>query len=235
VSRRRGRLARLLRRALLIALAAPVLWALAYRWADPPATALIVAERLRLGAVAQDWRPLGTISPHLARAVMAAEDARFCDHWGFDLTEIRRALAEAEAGGRRRGASTITQQTAKNVFLWPAADWTRKALEAGFAVLIEALWGKRRIMEVYLNVAEMGPGVFGAQAAARHWFDRDAAALTLPQAARLAAILPAPRARDPALPSDFIRRRAGAVADGARTLAATGRDGCVTDARAAAR
>ena len=231
--RRRGRLARLLRRALLIALAAPAVWALAYRWADPPATALIVAERLRLGAVAQDWRPLEAISPHLVRAVMAAEDARFCDHWGFDLTEIRRALAEAEAGGRRRGASTITQQTAKNVFLWPAADWTRKALEAGFATLIEALWGKRRIMEVYLNVAEMGPGVFGAQAAARRWFDRDAADLTLPQAARLAAILPAPRTRDPARPSDFIRRRAAAIADGARTLAATGRDACVTGGRAA--
>lgn len=226
--RRRGRPWRLLRRVLLVATAAPALWALAYRWIDPPTTVLMVSERLRLGAIQQDWRPLEAISPHLVRAVMAGEDARFCDHWGFDVTEIRRALAEAEAGGRRRGASTMTQQTAKNAFLWPAAHWTRKALEAGFALLIEALWGKRRIMEVYLNVAEMGPGVFGAEAAARHWFDRPAADLTLPQAARLAAILPGPQTRDPAQPSDFIRRRARAIADGAQTLAAAGRDACVT-------
>ncbi|TVQ59679.1 MAG: monofunctional biosynthetic peptidoglycan transglycosylase [Rhodobacteraceae bacterium] len=229
MAKRRSLLARLLRRALWLALIAAALvvgWAALYRVVDPPTTVLIEQERRRLGQAAQTWRPLSEISPHLARAAAAAEDARFCDHRGFDFVEIEAARARAAAGGRLRGASTISQQTAKNAFLWTDRSWTRKALEAGFTVLIETLWGKRRIMEVYLNVAEFGEGVFGAEAAARRWFDKGADALTPTEAARLAAILPSPRTRNPARPSDAVARRARAIAHGAETLRVQRRDRC---------
>jgi len=227
--RRGGLLRRLTRRLLRLgfwAAAAAVAWVALYAVVPPPTTVLIEMERWRLGGVARDWRGLDAISPHLVRAAIAAEDARFCDHWGFDLKAIEAAVAERERG-RVRGASTISQQTAKNAFLWPAPSWTRKGLEAGFTVLIEGLWSKRRVMEVYLNVAEFGPGVFGAEAAARHWFDRKAAELTLAQAARLAALLPSPRTRDAARPSAFVAGRARAIAGGAETIRAEGRDACV--------
>lgn len=216
-ARRAGRLA--LRAVLAFALAT-ALWVSAYRWVDPPITALMVMEWIRLGDLERDWRPLDEISPHLVRAVMAAEDARFCGHFGFDLTEIRNALAEE---GRRRGASTITQQTAKNVFLWPDASWVRKGLEAGFTVLIELLWPKARTMEVYLNVAEFGPGVFGAEAGARRAFGVGAGALSRDQAARLAAVLPSPRRRTA---GGVSAARAAVIADGAATLQADGRAAC---------
>lgn len=225
MSRRGGALARLRRliwRALRLALLVLLAWIGAYAWVAPPTTALIETERARLGAVAWTWRPLSEISPHLARAVVAAEDSRFCAHWGFDFDELRKALE----GGARRGASTITQQTAKNAFLFPGRSWLRKALEAGFTPLIELIWGKRRILEVYLNIAEMGPGVFGAEAAARRWFGKPAAALTAAESARLAAILPSPRERDPTRPSAFQRRRAAAIRDGAATIRAQDRDAC---------
>ena len=158
---------------------------------------------------------------------MAAEDANFCDHWGFDLKAIEKAI-EANAQGRRvRGASTISQQVAKNLFLWPDRSWLRKGLEAGFTVLIETIWTKRRIVEVYLNIAEFGDGVFGAQAAARHHFNRDASALTLDQATRLAAVLPDPKGRNPRAGTTFMNRRAAAIAAGARTLEGEGRAECV--------
>ena len=219
----------LLRRLLRLALglgALAVGWAALYAVVNPPLTLLMMLEWRRLGDIQREWRPLDAISPNLVRAAIAAEDANFCAHQGFDLAAIRQALEE-RGRGRFRGASTISQQTAKNAFLWPRSDWARKGLEAGFTVLVEALWGKRRIMEVYLNVAELGPGVFGAQAAARRWFDRDADALTPAQAARLAAILPSPRERNPADPSAFVQRRARAIAGGAETIRAEGRDACV--------
>jgi monofunctional biosynthetic peptidoglycan transglycosylase len=203
-----------------------VVWAAAYAVVNPPLTLLMVLEWRRLGAIEREWRPLEAISPNLVRAAIAAEDANFCTHRGFDFDAIRQALDERQRG-RFRGASTISQQTAKNAFLWPQSDWARKGLEAGFTVLIETFWGKRRIMEVYLNVAEFGPGVFGAQAAARRWFGRDADALTAAQAARLAAILPSPRVRDPANPGPFVQRRARAIAGGAETIRAERRDSCV--------
>lgn len=203
-----------------------VLWAALYRVANPPTTLLMISEGFRLGQTQREWRGLDAISPHLVRAVIAAEDARFCAHWGFDFVEIERALAERERG-RIRGASTISQQTAKNAFLWLGQDWIRKGLEAGFTVLIEQLWGKRRIMEVYLNIAEMGPGVFGAEAAARHWFGKSADALTAAEAARIAAILPSPRTRSAVRPSDFVARRARAIGGGAQTIRAERRDACV--------
>ncbi|MEO1610932.1 MAG: transglycosylase domain-containing protein, partial [Pseudomonadota bacterium] len=152
------------------------------------------------------------------------EDARFCADSGFEFEEIAKALAEEN---RRRGASTITQQVAKNVFLWPEASWLRKGLEAGFTVLIELFWPKRRIMEVYLNVAETGEGAFGAEAAAQRYFGRAAADLTLRQSARIAASLPNPKARDPGRPTDFIIRRGRSIADGAETLRARGGADCL--------
>ena len=226
--RRRGLLRRLLARPLRwlgYLLAAVILWVAAYAVIPPLAGPYLVAEWVRLGAIERDWTGIERISPHLVRAVMAAEDAKFCDHWGFDLDEIEKALAERERG-RVRGASTITQQVAKNVFLWHEASWLRKGLEAGFAVLIEAIWSKRRILEVYLNVAEFGEGVFGAEAAARHYWGRPAAELTLAQAARLAAVLPNPKQRDPRRDTAFMSRRAAAIVQGARTLEAEGRAAC---------
>ncbi len=194
---------------------------------DPPGGYYLATEWVRLGRIEREWRDLEDISPDLARAVMAAEDANFCDHWGFDLDAIEQAI-EANARGRRvRGASTISQQVAKNLFLWHGRSWLRKGLEAGVTVLIETIWTKRRIVEVYLNIAEFGDGVFGAQAAARHHFNRDATALTLAQSARLAAVLPDPKGRNPRAGTAFMRRRAAAIADGARTLEGEGRAGCV--------
>ncbi|MBK5927788.1 monofunctional biosynthetic peptidoglycan transglycosylase [Rhodobaculum claviforme] len=189
---------------------------------NPPPGIHMVNERLRLGAITRDWVPMERISPHMARAAVAAEDANFCLHWGFDMAEIRRAM---DAGGRR-GASTISQQTVKNVFLWPARSWLRKAMEAVLTPVMEATWSKRRILEVYLNVAEFDAGVFGVEAAARHYFNVSAADLSLAQASRLAAILPDPRGRDAARPSAFVQRRAGAIADGAATIARDGRAAC---------
>jgi len=204
-----------------LALAA-VVWVIACRAINPPVTWLMVDEWVRLGDIERDWKDLDDISPHLARAVVAAEDARFCDHTGFDFEQIGKALR----GGAERGASTITQQTAKNVFLWPGRNWVRKGLEAGFAGAIELAWGKRRILEVYLNVAEMGEGVFGAEAAARHWFGVSASDLTPAQAARIAAILPNPKDRSASRPSSFVQKRARQIAGGAKTIEGEGRDRC---------
>ena len=157
-------LARAARRIAVGLAAGAVLLTLAYRWIDPPVTWLMLSERWRLGAIEREWVGLDAMSAYLPLSAAAAEDANFCRHWGLDLDGIRAALADSE---RLRGGSTISQQVAKNVFLWPARSWLRKGLEAGFTVLIEALWPKRRIMEVYLNVAEFDEGVFGVEAAAR--------------------------------------------------------------------
>ncbi len=178
------------------------------------------------------WRSLDDISPRLVEAVIAAEDAGFCDHYGFDVEAIEKAMrdnARNEARGRDRfrGGSTISQQTAKNVFLWPGRDWVRKGLEAGYTLMIETLWGKRRIMEVYLNVAEWAPGVYGAQAASRHWFGKDADDLTAREAARLAAILPSPRRYRAADPGPYVRRRAARIQAAMGTVRNEGLATCV--------
>ena len=153
------------------------------------------------------WVPLDSISPDLPLAVWASEDQRFFEHSGFDLEEIRNARMEAERGGRRRGASTISQQTAKNLFLWPDASWLRKGLEAYFTVLIEVCWDKHRIMEVYLNTIEMGDGIYGAEAVAREHFGCSARVLSRSQCALIAASLPNPLRYDSAHPSSFMYRR----------------------------
>jgi monofunctional biosynthetic peptidoglycan transglycosylase len=185
----------------------------------------MVGQWIEQGKLEKDWLGLEEISPHLPLSVIAAEDARFCSHYGFDFIEIKKALADDE---RRRGASTITQQVAKNVFLWPDASWLRKGLEAGFAMLVEAFWPKARIIEVYLNVAEFGPGIFGAEAAAQAWFGKSAAALSRNEAARLAAILPNPRERSASRPSNFVAGRARSIAGGAETVAANGGADCIS-------
>lgn len=223
-TRRRRRIRRFLLRLIIVVVAAPVLWAASYRWVDPPVTYLIASEWLRLGAVERSWRDLSAISPDLPRAAMGGEDARFCGHFGFDFTEIRKAMAETD---RRRGASTLSQQVAKNAFLWPDASWVRKGLEAGFTILIEATWPKRRIIEVYLNIAEWDEGVFGAEAAAQRYFGKPAADLSLREASLLAAILPNPKGRDAGRPSEFVSRRARVIADGAETLRRNGGADCL--------
>lgn len=161
-------------------------------WTGPPPTLNMAGVAMNGTEVRSKWVDLKDISPHLVRAVIATEDQQFCTHEGFDFREIDKALADAERGGRVRGASTISQQTAKNVFLWNGGGWFRKGLEAYFTLLTEWMWSKARIMEIYLNVAEWGDGIFGAEQAAQERFGVSARDLTPKQAAVLAAVLPNP-------------------------------------------
>lgn len=206
---------------------ASILWAAAYGVLAPPTTHLIERERARLGAVERSWTPLAATPEHLRLALIAAEDARFCAHYGVDFAALREAWRAHQAGAPLRGASTISQQTAKNAFLWADRSYWRKALEAWFTGWIELFWSKRRVIEVYMNVAEFGEGVFGVEAAAQRYFNRSAAELTLRQSARLAAVLPAPRRRDPLSGGASFGRRVTRIVDGARTLAANGEADCV--------
>lgn len=199
-----------------------LLWIVAYGFLPVPTTPYIIGERMRLGAIDRDWVPMEDISPNLARAVVAAEDANFCLHWGFDMTAIRDAIAD----GATRGGSTISQQTVKNAFLWHGRSWVRKALEAAITPVMELLWSKSRVLEVYLNVAEFAPGVFGAEAAAQHHFGVSASELSSRQASLLAAVLPNPQGRNASSPSNSVSSRARSIADGAATIAADGRDDC---------
>ncbi|WP_300033293.1 monofunctional biosynthetic peptidoglycan transglycosylase [uncultured Roseobacter sp.] len=189
---------------------------------NPWSTPYMFAESRRLGGVEYDWVPVDAVAPVMARAVVAAEDANFCLHWGFDVAAIRTAIEE----GGTRGASTISQQTVKNVYLWHGRNYTRKALEALMTPLLELMWSKRRIIEVYLNVAEFDTGVFGVKAAAQHYFGVSPAQLTDLQAARLAAILPDPKGRSASRPSDFVRKRTRAILSGAATIGKDGRSDC---------
>ena len=206
----------------------PLVAVLAHRFAPPPPTALMIQRLAEGDGLDWRWKGLRRISPHLVRAVIASEDANFCRHIGFDIEAIEKAQKHNKRRPNRlRGASTISQQTAKNVFLWPGRGWIRKGLEAGYTFLLEGLWGKKRIMEVYLNVAEMGPGVFGAEAASRYWFRKSAADLTPAEAARLAAILPSPRRYKASAPGPYVRRRASIVLANMGEVRAQGLDTCV--------
>jgi monofunctional biosynthetic peptidoglycan transglycosylase len=191
----------------------------AYRFVDPPLTPLMVIRVVeglvegRPAGIHKTWTPLHRVSPALLRAVIAAEDARFFAHWGVDLHELRQARAEQlRRGARRRGASTITMQCARNVLLWQGRSYVRKALETYLAVLLELAWGKPRILEVYVNVIEWGRGVYGVEAAARRSFGVGAAELEMRQAALLAAALPSPRRFDPGAPTPYLQRRAEIIA-----------------------
>lgn len=190
-----------------------------FSFINPPTSWTILTETRAHPGTPREWTPIGEIAPVMVRSVVAAEDANFCSHWGFDMVEIRKVVAS----GSSRGASTLSQQTAKNVFLWQGRSWPRKMLETLYTPMIEALWSKRRIVEVYLNLAEFGPGVFGVKAAAKYHFGTTPDKLSARQAAALASILPAPKDRKPKTGS----RRARAIADGAATIAADGRDACL--------
>lgn len=205
-------------------LAAAVLLSVLYvRFLPAPMGVYILSERVRLGSLQRQWMPLSAMSPDLPLSVVAAEDANFCLHYGFDFEAIRNALGDES---RVRGGSTISQQVAKNVYLWHGRTWLRKGLEAGFAGLIELTWPKRRILEVYLNVAEFDEGVFGAAAAAQHYFGVTADKVSATQAARLAAVLPSPKKSSASRPSAYIRKRSAQIRSGAGTIAADGRADC---------
>ena len=217
---------------LLILALIPIGGVVLHRFVPPLFTILMVKQAVAGHGMDYRWRSLDHISPRLVEAVIAAEDARFCQHHGFDVEAIQKAMeanerAEQRGSDKRRGASTISQQTAKNVFLWPSRDWIRKGLEVGYTGLIELVWGKRRIMEMYLNVAEWAPGVYGAEAASQHWFHKSADKLTAREAARLAAILPSPRRYKAASPGPYVRRRASRIQAAMGTVREAGLDRCV--------
>jgi monofunctional glycosyltransferase len=184
-----------------------VAWVIIYRFVDPPTTRLMLGDQFAGANVQQEWTSLEDISANVAYAAIAAEDKNFCRHHGFDIEAIRQARAANAQGKKMRGGSTISQQVAKNVFLWPERSWLRKGLEAYFAVLIEVLWTKRRIMEVYLNIAEWGPAVYGAESASLYYFDRHASDLSRTQSARLVSILPSPKKWSPTSPSRRVNRK----------------------------
>lgn len=228
---RRGRLRRGLRWLLalpLLAMLASVLQVAVLRFVDPPLSAFMVARQFEAWRggdwrfrIAYDWRDLETISPQLPLAVIASEDQRFAEHRGFDLKAIEKAIESNERGGRVRGGSTISQQTAKNLFLWSGRSWLRKGIEAWYTLLIEVMWPKTRIIEVYLNVAEFGDGVYGAQAAARTYYGIDADRIGPAQAARMAAVLPSPRRYSIAQPGPYVQRRTVAIQRQMRSLGGT--------------
>ncbi|MEN1927417.1 monofunctional biosynthetic peptidoglycan transglycosylase [Luteimonas sp. MJ250] len=209
---------------LLLALVS-VVQVLALRFIDPPFSTFMAirqVEALRAGdagfRIAYDWRDLDRIAPSLPLAAVAAEDQNFARHRGFDLEAIERARAHNARGGRTRGASTISQQLAKNLFLWSGRSWIRKGAEAWYTLLIEALWPKQRILEVYVNVAEFGDGIYGAQAAARSYWGKDAGSLTDSESACLAAVLPSPRRYSAHRPGPYVQRRAQWIERNMRNL-----------------
>jgi len=212
----------------LAAILGPPLAVLVYRFVPPPITILMVERLIQGRGLDHRWVPLRRIAPAMVRAVIASEDAKFCAHHGFDVAAIDAALKHNEARpGRVRGGSTISQQTAKNVFLWPERSWVRKGAEAWFTVLIEAIWGKRRIMEVYLNTVEMGPGIYGVEAASERYFHAPAADLSGPEADRLAAILPSPLKWKAARPGPYVKRRTDRIEARTGTVARDGLAACV--------
>ncbi|WP_309643903.1 monofunctional biosynthetic peptidoglycan transglycosylase [Phenylobacterium sp.] len=231
MAKQRGFFGRLFRGLFLLVLVfgliGPILTTAIYRFVPPPITWLMIQRVVEGKGFDRRWRSLDDISPRLVRAVIAAEDAKFCDHNGFDFEALEKAAANNAKGRKIRGGSTISQQTAKNVFLWPDRSYVRKGLEAYFTVLIEVIWGKPRIMEVYLNSIEWGPGVYGAEAAARKNFGVGADKLTPAQAARLAAILPSPLKWRAAKPGPYVKRRSGKITRAAGTINREGMAACV--------
>lgn len=209
-------------RGILIMIALAVVVTAVLSVLNPPTTPYMFSEGRRVGGVDHTWVAMEDIAPVMARSAVAAEDANFCLHWGLDVTAIQAALQD----GSGRGGSTISQQVVKNVYLWQGRSWLRKSLEALMTPLVEAIWSKERILEVYLNVAEFDDGVFGVEAAAVHYFGVTAADLSSVQAARLAAILPSPKTRSASRPTSYIRGRASSIVDGAATIRADGRADC---------
>ncbi len=197
---------------------------LLFRFVPVPVTATMVLDG---NGITKDWEPLSNIDRNLVSAVIAAEDGKFCSHDGFDREAIEKAIARNAQGGRIRGGSTISQQTAKNVFLWQGGGYIRKGFEAWFTFLIEKLWGKRRIMEVYLNVAETGIGTYGAEAGAQRYFHHSADRLSRTEAARMAAALPLPKKRSVSSPTGFTRRYGNTIGARIGVVRRDGLDSCV--------
>lgn len=206
---------------LVFGLLLPLLSLTLMRFIPPVITPLMIIRLFQGESLNKDWTPIERISPHLSRSVLAAEDNRFCSHRGIDFKELKNAIKNRLSGSKLRGASTISMQTAKNLYLWPGRSFVRKLLEAYLTLLLEALWPKRRILEVYLNIAEWGPGLYGAQAASQRYFKKPASKLTPAEAARLAVVLPSPRKYSPVRMTDYLKGRAAVVvqrADETRAL-----------------
>ncbi len=214
-------------KAILLFLAVSIGMVVIYKFVPPPITWTQIGDIFEGHGVTKRWMPISRIDSNMTRAAIAAEDARFCTHHGFDLTAIEQAYARNQKGGRIRGGSTISQQTAKNVFLFQGGGYARKALEAYFTVLIENIWGKRRIMEVYLNVAETGIGTYGVNAGAMRYFKHDASRLSPREAAQIAAVLPLPKKRAGIDPRGFTRRYGNAITARIGTVRGDGLDDCV--------
>ena len=209
---RGGCLGRLIGAILVLVLVVPPAEVLLYRFVPPPVTILMIQRLIEGHGLDFRWRRLDQISPALIEAAVASEDAHFCDHHGFDFDAMEKAMKHNERRPKRiKGGSTISQQTAKNLFLWPGRDYLRKTIEAGYTVLIETLWGKRRIMEAYLNVIEFGPGIYGAEAASQRFFHVHAKDLTPAQAARLIVVLPRPLKWNAETPGRYVARRSRVI------------------------
>ena len=206
---------------------ASLLWVVIYRFVAPPVTFTMLGDVLSGHSISKNWLPLAQIDPNMARAAIAGEDARFCSHNGFDFTAIAKAYARSQRDGRLRGGSTISQQTAKNAFLFQGGGYVRKVFEAYFTFLIERLWGKRRIMEVYLNIAETGIGTYGVDAAARRYFGHDARRMSPTEAGRLAAVLPLPKKRAAIAPHGFTQRHGTAITRRVGVVRNDGLDSCL--------
>jgi monofunctional biosynthetic peptidoglycan transglycosylase len=227
---RRGPLGRRLRRLALLVIVIGVLlpapFIIAYRIVPPPITPLMVIRALGGAPLDKHWVPLERISAALPRAVIASEDEKFCMHHGFDWAAFENAYRDWRAGREPKGASTITMQVAKNLFLWPGRSVIRKGIEAYLTVLLEFFWDKHRIMEVYLNVIEWGDGLYGADAAAHRYFNKPASALTAQEAALLAAVLPNPREWSPVRPTQYIGERAAAIREDMPAMAVPSANSC---------
>ena len=214
-------------RAIVFFVGGSVLWVLIYKWVPPPATFTMIGGAVQGHGIDKDWTPLSKIDPAMARAAIAAEDARFCSHHGFDAEAIKKAFERNQEGGRIRGGSTISQQAAKNAFLWQGGGYFRKGLEAWFTLLIEGIWGKPRIMEIYLNLAETGIGTYGVEAGSQRYFHHSASHMSPIEAARLAAVLPLPKKREAVVPKGYVRRYGNAIAARANVVRREGMDACL--------
>jgi monofunctional biosynthetic peptidoglycan transglycosylase len=204
-----------------------ILWVLAYRFVNPPITATMLGDVVAGRGAHKEWMPIGEIDRDMVRAAIAGEDSKFCSHHGFDLQAIENAMQRNASGGRIRGGSTISQQAAKNAFLWQGGGYARKGVEAWFTFLIEHLWGKRRIMEVYLNLAETGIGTYGVNAGSERYFGHDASAMTPNEAARIAAVFPLPKERAAIAPKGFTRRYGNIINARIPVVARDGLDACI--------
>jgi monofunctional biosynthetic peptidoglycan transglycosylase len=204
-----------------------ILWVLAYRFITPPITITMAGDLITGRGAERDWMPISEIDRDMVRAAIAAEDSKFCSHNGFDFDAIQDAMKRNASGGRIRGGSTISQQTAKTTFLWNGGGYARKGVEAWFTFLIENLWGKRRIMEVYLNNAETGIGTYGVNAGSERYYGHDASAMSPTEAARIAAVLPLPKKRGAIAPKGFTRRYGNTIAARLGVVGRDGLDACV--------